>query len=111
VRDAWHALAAIDVRTPLPERTLLDAGALLHAHGDLAAAADAWTRMIERFPRSTQAPAAALLASAVLARRLGQAERAARMLTDWLPRLRDGDHDEQARALAAELGVAWPAVG
>ena len=109
VRDAWHALAAVDPRTPLPERTLLDAAALLHAQGDAPAAADAWTRMIERFPRSAQAPATALLASAVLSRRLGQRDRAARLLADWIPRLRDGDHDEQARALAAELGVAWPA--
>lgn len=109
VRDAWHALAAVDPRTPLSERTLLDAGALLHALGDVGAAADAWSRMIERFPRSTQAPATALLAAAVLARRLGQPERAARILTDWMPRLRDSDHGQQARALAAELGVAVPA--
>lgn len=108
VRDAWHALAAIDARAPLSERTLLDAGALLHAHGDVGAAADAWARMIERFPRSSQAPTTALLASAVLARRLGQPERAARMLAEWIPRLRHSDHDEQARALAAELGVTWP---
>lgn len=108
VRDAWHALAAIDSRTPLSERTLLDAGALLHANGEVGAATDAWTRMIERFPRSAQAPTTALLASAMLARRLGQPERAARVLTDWIPRLKDSDHDEQARALAAELGVAWP---
>jgi membrane associated rhomboid family serine protease len=109
VRDAWHALAAIDPRTPLSERTLLDAGAMLHAHGDVGAAADAWTRMIDRFPRSAQAPTTALLASALLARRLGQPERATRILADWLPRLRDGDHDAQARALASELGVSWPA--
>jgi len=108
VRDAWHALAAVDPRTPLSERTLLDAAALLHATGDAGAAADAWTRMIERFPRSAQAPTTALLASAVLSRRLGQRERAARLLADWIPRLRDGEHDEQARALATELGVAWP---
>jgi TolA-binding protein len=109
VRDAWHALAAVDPRTPLSERTLLDAAALLHAQGDASAAADAWTRMVERFPRSAQAPVTALLASAVLSRRLGQRERAARLLADWIPRLRNGDHDEQARALARELGVAWPA--
>ena len=108
VRDAWHALAAVDSRTPLSERTLLDAGALLHAHGELGAATDAWTRMIERFPRSAQAPTTALLASAMLARRLGQPERAARVLAEWIPRLRDSDHDGQARALAAELGVTWP---
>jgi hypothetical protein len=109
VRVAWHSLVAVDSRTPLSERTLLDAGAMLHAHGDVAAAADAWTRMIERFPRSSQAPTTALLAAAVLARKLGQRERAARVLTDWMPRLRDSDHGEQARTLAAELGVAVPA--
>jgi membrane associated rhomboid family serine protease len=108
-RDAWHALASIDPRTPLSERTLLDAAALLHAHGDSAAAADAWTRMVERFPRSAQAPTTALLASAILSRRLGQRDRAARLLADWLPKLRDGEHDAQARALAEELGVTWPA--
>ena len=108
-RDAWHALASIDPRTPLAERTLLDAAALLHAHGDSAAAADAWTRLVERFPRSAQAPTTALLASAILSRRLGQRDRAARLLAEWLPKLRDGEHDAQARALAEELGVTWPA--
>lgn len=105
---AWHALAAIDARMALGERALMDAAALMHAHGDMRGAADAWLRTLERFPRSAQAPETALLASAVLARRLGQHERASRLLADWMPRLCALDLAPQARALAAELGVAEP---